>query len=69
MLIDPTLTGRKYYTSDPHTVYTLRGIYVNPGSLPIVIAEMDSAAPAGIRPAAPITLLVTHQLKEVHLLP
>jgi hypothetical protein len=67
--IDPTLIGRKYYTSDHHTVYTIRGIYVIPGTLTIVIAEMNSTAPIGTNPVAPISLLVTHQLKEVHMFP
>ena len=69
MIIDPTLIGRKYYTSDPKTVYTIRGIYVNPNSLPIVIGELDSFAPIGSNPTAPISLLATTKLSDVRMLP
>lgn len=63
LTIDKDLIGRKYTTSSPNTVYTLRGMYAQPNGKPIVIGECSSA---------PNTLgahhfLVTHKLEEIKL--
>lgn len=44
LTIDTTLLGRKFYTVDPKTVYTCRGIYVQPDSYPILIGEYADPA-------------------------
>ena len=63
--IDPNLIGRKYITHDPKTIYTLRGVYVQPNSKPIIMGEF-ATDPNTVNSA---TQLVTHQLSEVKLLP
>lgn len=65
LIIDPTIIGRKYYTLDPKTVYTLRGIYGEPGARPIIIGEFETSTPIGTNPNAPTTRLVTHKLSDI----
>jgi hypothetical protein len=64
-IIDQSLLGRKYTTNDPNTVYTLRGIYVQPNTRPIVMGEIADD-PKAINSTSH---LVTHQLSEVRLQP
>ena len=61
--IDPTLIGRKYYTLDPKTVYTLRGAYVKPDSGVIVIGEFHPSNTSNE------TKIVTHKITDLNLLP
>ena len=62
-IFDQSLLGRKYFTLDPKTTYTLRGIYVQPNSKPIVMGEFTSAQ----NTFGSTTKLVTHQLSEITL--
>ena len=61
--IDPNFIGRKYYTHDPKTIYTVRGVYAQTTGKPIVIGEFPSDPNTVNSP----TKLVTHQLTDVNL--
>jgi len=63
MIIDPTLIGRKYYTTDPNSTYTLRAAYVKPDSGIIVLGEMADANKPGE------SRFVTHKVTDLHLIP
>jgi hypothetical protein len=65
LLIDQNLIGRKYTTHDPKSIYTLRGVYVQPNSKPIVMGEITDD-PNNV---SSTSHLVTHQLSEVRLQP
>lgn len=62
--IDDNLIGRKYITTDPNVTYTIRGIYVQPNTRPIVIGEY-ALDPTDVSSK---TGLVTHQLAEIKML-
>lgn len=56
-MFDQTLIGRKFYTHDAKTVYTCRGIYVQPESYPIVVGEYPD-------PTYKVNRLATHKLND-----
>ena len=58
MFIDQTLLGRKFYSHDTKTVYTCRGMYVQPDSYPIIIGELAD-------PTYKCNRLTTHKLADV----
>ena len=55
IVIDQTLLGRKFYTVDPKTVYTCRGVIIH--GTPLVIGEYDD-------PQGKCTRLATHKLTD-----
>ena len=57
LTIDQTLIGRKYHTHTATTKYTVRGVYVQPESKPIVIGEYEDAQ-------AKVNRITTHQLAD-----
>ena len=63
IIIDPTLIGRKYYTSDPKSTYVLVAAYIKPDSGLIIVGKMDDANKHGE------SRLVTHKCTDIHILP
>lgn len=57
LFIDPSLIGRKFYTHDSKTVYTLRGIYVQPESRPLLIGEYAD-------PTYKVNRMATHKMED-----
>lgn len=55
--IDPTLIGRQYHTHTATTKYTVRGIYVQPESKPIILGEYSD-------PQAKVNRLTTHRIED-----
>ena len=62
IIIDPTLIGRKYFTHDPKTQYTIKGVADGTGTLVLLGEYKDGTS-------AVETRLITHKVGEVHLLP
>ena len=54
LFIDPTLIGRKFYSADPKTVYTCRGVVISGAVL--VIGEL---------PDGTYSRLTLHKLTEI----
>lgn len=57
LIIDQTLIGRQYYTHDAKTVYTCRGIYIQPESRPVLIGEYPD-------PTYKVNRITTHKLED-----
>ena len=57
LIIDQTLIGRQFSTHSPTTKYTVRGIYVQPDSKPILIGEYSD-------PQAKVNRLTTHKIED-----
>jgi hypothetical protein len=56
IVIDPTLLGRKFYTVDAKTIYTVRGVVVH-GTILVIGEYLDSTGK--------ISKLATHKLTDV----
>jgi hypothetical protein len=56
IVIDPTLLGRKFYTVDAKTIYTVRGVVIS-GTILVIGEYLDSTGK--------ISKLATHKLTDV----
>lgn len=57
LVIDQTLIGRKYHTHTATTKYTVRGMYVQPDSKPILLGEYED-------PQAKVNRIATHRIED-----
>ena len=56
IVIDPTLLGRKFYTVDAKTIYTVRGVVIS-GTILVIGEYLDTTGK--------VTRLATHKLTDV----
>lgn len=57
LVLDPTLIGRQYFTHTTTTRYTVRGVYVQPDSKPIILGEYND-------PQKKLNRLTTHRIED-----
>jgi len=66
LIIDPTLIGRKYYTTDKNTQYTIRGVADGTGT--VVLIGEDVKISADTLTATTHTRLTTTKVTDAKLL-